>query len=194
MDLGLRSRTSGSPRKKAARREVGAAHARRLSGFACAKFFQLLKARCGRDGVELVKVDPASTSVIGRRKSARWRSMSVHESAALVIARAAQGYGERLVRMDGAALDAPGRMRPRTERRHWRGVRPLTRGGAQAPVRTARSGTGNTARGGGRKRPASAGAERGPRPSRTGGATTPSGPSQVGGAVAPAAASVSPQA
>jgi IS605 OrfB family transposase len=179
-------------RKKASLREFGADHARRLSGFAYSKFRQMIQARCARDGVELVQVDPAYTSQIGRRKYACWRAMSVHESAALVIARAARGHGERLVTMDGTALDAPGRMRPRTERRRWRGAQPLTREGAQAAARTARSGTGKTTRKQGRpSRPASGGAAQGPSPSRIAGARSRRVPSQVGGAVAPASDTVS---
>nr|NKR04668.1 transposase [Escherichia coli] len=55
-------------RKKAGLREYGKAHARRLSAFAYAKFHPVLKGRCSRDGVDLVAVDPAFTSVIGRHK------------------------------------------------------------------------------------------------------------------------------
>ena len=176
-------------RKKAALRDYGAAHARRLSGFAYAKFFQILQARCGRDGVELVKVNPAFTSVIGRMKYARGRAMSVHHSAALVIGRAGMGFGERLVAMDGTALDAPGRMRPRIERRRWRGVRRLGQEGASASARTARSGVGSSRKGG--LSPASVTAAEGPSPSRLGRRSTGRASLQVGGAVAPAAEPVS---
>ncbi len=120
-------------RKKAGLREFGKAHARRLSGFAYARFHSFLRARCGRDGVAFVEVDPAFTSVIGRHKYSVSRGMTVHHAAALVIGRAAMGMGERLVRQDGTALDAPGRMRPRTERRRWRGVRGLPREGRKSP-------------------------------------------------------------
>jgi len=175
-------------KKKAGLRDYGPAHARRLSSFAYAKFFQVLQARCERDGVNLAKVNPAYTSVIGRMKYARGRAMSPHHAAALVIGRVAQGYGERLVSMDGTALDAPARMRPRTERHRWRGVRRLTR--EAKAVRTARSETGTTPREG-RNRPASA---------TTGGQSgltemsrrrTRTVPPQVGGAVAPALEPVS---
>jgi IS605 OrfB family transposase len=174
-------------RKKAGLREVGKAHARRLSGFAYSRLHAILSARCARDGVGFVEVDPAFTSVIGRVKYARCRAMSPHHAAALVIGRAAMGYGERLVRQDGTALDAPGRMRPRNERRRWRGVRRPGQEGAKAPVRTARSGTG-TALKGGRQRPAPAVAGQGRIPSRTGRGRTGRVPDQVGGAVAPAIA------
>ena len=172
-------------RKKAGLREFGKAHARRLSGFAYARFHAVLSARCARDGIGFVEVDPAFTSVIGRVRYARCRAMSPHHAAALVIGRAAMGFGERLACQDGTALDAPGRMRPRTERRRWRGVRRLGQEGAPAPARTARSGPGITGRGG-RPRPAPAMAREGPSPSRPGRAMARTVQAQVGGAVAPA--------
>ena len=142
-------------RKKAGLREYGAAHARRLSIWAYARFFEVLRARCGRDGVDLAKVDPAFTSVIGRMKYARCRAMGAHHAAALAIGRAAQGHGERLVSMDGSALVSPARMKRRTERKRWRGARRLTREArAEPPGRrsgepgdTARSEAGLTRRG-----------------------------------------------
>ena len=48
-----------------------------------AKFFQVLAARCKRDGIDLAKVDPAFTSVIGRTKYARGRAMGTRHAAAL---------------------------------------------------------------------------------------------------------------
>ncbi|CAH2603355.1 transposase [Rhodovastum atsumiense] len=134
-------------KKKAGLREYGAAHARRLSGFAYRKFAEFTEARCKRDGVDLVKVNPAFTSVIGRWKYAKCRGMSAHHAAALCIGRKALGHGERLVSMDGTALDSPARMSPRAERRRWRGVRRLSREGAHLPVRTAWSGTGTAGKG-----------------------------------------------
>lgn len=178
-------------RKKAGLREVGAAHARRLSGWAYARFFQVLQGRCGREGVDLRKVAPAFTSVIGRMKYARCRAMSAHHAAALVIGRRAMGYGERLVAMDGSTLDGPARNRPRSAWGRWRGVRRLPREGAHAPVRTAGSGKGAAERGG-RRRPASAtGGAAGGRAAASG-RTTQTVPLQVRGAVAQAAETVIP--
>ncbi len=190
--LGIACEDLEFSRKKAGLREYGAKHARRLSGWAYAKFFQLLQARCKRDGVELAKVNPAFTSVIGRWKHAKGRAMSVHHGAALAIGRLAMGFGERLVDSCGSALDAPARMRPRTERKRWRGVRRLSRE-ARPEGRaacTARSGTGAARKGG----------PKGPAPATAGGATCPEGasrwrtrsvPVQVGDAVAPAKETVS---
>jgi len=175
-------------KKKAGLREYGAAHARRLSGFAYAKFFEVLAARCGRDGIDLAKVNPAYTSVIGKNKYARARAMSAHHAAALVIGRRAMGYNESFVAMDGAILTGPARNRPRTEWRRWRGVRRRPREGAQVPedLNTAGSGV-RAARKGGRKRPATATAGGARGLASASGRRTRSVPPQVGGAVAPAA-------
>jgi IS605 OrfB family transposase len=173
-------------RKRAALKAVGRRHARRLSGFAYARFFQLLAARCARDGVDLCKVNPAFTSVIGGTKYARWRGFSRHHAAALVIGRRALGFGERLVCMDGSALDAPARMRPRHAASRWRGVRPRRAREGTPPGeagRTARSSMGT----GGRGRPGASAPRAGPgpgcrspRPARTSAA-----PSSGGAAVGP---------
>ena len=135
-------------KKKAGLREFGAAHALRLSGWAYAKFFAMLEARCAREGIDFHQVNPAYTSVIGRMKYARGRAMSAHHAAALVIGRRAQGHDERFVAMDGSILDGPARNRPRSEWRRWRGTRRLAREGAKAPVITARYGAGTTSAGG----------------------------------------------
>jgi IS605 OrfB family transposase len=129
-------------KKKASLREFGKAHARRLSGWSYAKFFALLNARCKRDGIDLAQVNPAFTSVIGKTKYATGRAMSTHHAAALVIGRAAMGFGEKFVAMDGSALTSPARMRPRTERKRWRMIRRLPREVSQETVRTAGSESG----------------------------------------------------
>lgn len=178
-------------RKKAGLREYGKAHARRLSGLGYARFFQILQARCWREGIALVKVSPAYTSIIGRTKYARGRTMSAHHAAALVIGRAALGYGERLVDMSGVALDAPARMRPRTERRRWRGVRRLLR--ETKVARTARSEVGATRRGGPKARASAATAMPSGGPDTSGRRTRNVLP-QVGGAVALASETVRPRA
>lgn len=176
-------------RKKAALKEYGRKHARRLSGFAYKLFFEMLEARCGRDGIDLRAVNPAFTSVIGRMKYAVGRAMTRHEAAALVIARRAQGFGERLVCMLDGTLDAPGRMRPRYVYSRWRGVRRRLSAEDDVVARPRRS-AGST------KRKRSSTARTGP-PARTmdgpasrtrsrDAARTSSALRQVGDAVAPA--------
>ncbi|KWR87356.1 IS200/IS605 family accessory protein TnpB-related protein [Cupriavidus sp. IDO] len=74
------------------------AQARALSGLAYAKYQQLLASKCHRRGVELIKVDPAYTSVAGLVKYAKPRGLSVHKAAAGVIARRSQGCKENIPR------------------------------------------------------------------------------------------------
>lgn len=52
---------------------------------------------CLKYGVNLVKVNPAYTSVIGRQKYSFDRKLTVHRAAALVIARRGQGFVDQLV-------------------------------------------------------------------------------------------------
>ncbi len=174
-------------KRKAGLREVGPAHARRLSQWAYTRFFALLDARCVREGVEVIPVDPAYTSVIGVRKYAAGLAMSRHHAAALAIGRRAQGRGERLVAHDGARLDGPGRNLPRKQGRRWAKVHGLPREAPVGAVRTAGSGRAKVRKGAAR---AAAG------PVAAGGAPPPLAPcgvsirtpcAQVGGAVAPAA-------
>ncbi|BDG61684.1 IS200/IS605 family accessory protein TnpB-related protein [Caldinitratiruptor microaerophilus] len=67
--------------KKARLREVSDRHARRLSHFAYASFHALLIARAEREGVEVITVNPAFTSVIGKFM-ARY-GLSPHAAAAV---------------------------------------------------------------------------------------------------------------
>ena len=186
------ARASGRPlaverldftREKAALKEYGPSHARRLSSFAYARFAQMLKARCARDGVEVIEVDHAFTSVIGRLKYAKGHALSPHGAAALVIGRRAQGMGERFVRMGHGALDGPGRNGSRHAWLRWRGAKPR-------PDRTARAARPGRVRDHGGHGRARATATDPPRRSvERRGAGTGSGPHQVGGAVAPATGS-----
>lgn len=88
-------------KKKNGLKKVSIEHRKRLSSFAYAAFSAAIASRCGRLGVRLITVNPAYTSVIGREKYMRGRGLSVHHAAALVIARAAQGFTERGVTMQG---------------------------------------------------------------------------------------------
>lgn len=66
-----------------------------LSGLMYAAYQQLLAAKCARAGIELIRVNPAYTSVIGRIKYATPFGRSVHLVAAGVIARRAKGCREK---------------------------------------------------------------------------------------------------
>ena len=94
--------------KKKQMNQMSAAQARALSGLAYAKYQQLIASKCHRRGVQLLKVNPAHTSVMGRLKYARPKGLSVHQAAAGVIARRGQGFTERLPRAKELTLHAQG--------------------------------------------------------------------------------------
>ncbi|WP_372371724.1 hypothetical protein [Candidatus Uabimicrobium sp. HlEnr_7] len=48
-----------------------------------------------RSGVEIIEVNPAFTSLIGRYKFAHFFGISTHLAASLVLARRAQNFSER---------------------------------------------------------------------------------------------------
>lgn len=52
---------------------------------------------CIKYGVELIKVNPAYTSKIGKQKYSNSKKLTVHRAAAFVIARRGQGFINRLV-------------------------------------------------------------------------------------------------
>lgn len=52
---------------------------------------------CIKYGVRLMKVNPAYTSVIGKKKYGHSRKLTVHRAAAFVIARRGQGYNDKLI-------------------------------------------------------------------------------------------------
>lgn len=82
-------------KKKKQLGKMTAAQARALSGLAYAQYQQLMASKCFRFGVELLKVNPAYTSVAGRLKYAVPYGRSVHLAAAGVIARRGQGLTEK---------------------------------------------------------------------------------------------------
>lgn len=82
-------------KKKAELEEADPARARQLSSFACNKTLSSIKAACFRDGVEVIEINPAYTSVIGAVNHAQRRGISVHQGAAIAIARRAMSLSER---------------------------------------------------------------------------------------------------
>lgn len=177
-------------KKKAGLRAVGVRHASRLSGFAYARFYAMLSARCERLGIELKAVNPAYTSVIGKMKYAPGRAMSAHHAAALVIARRAMGFGELFVCMLHGTLDGPGRIRPRHVWSRWRGARRRRlREEASVSARTAASEIGSKRRRAQPQRLRASAAEGSSRYGKSShGGRTISGRSSAGNAVAPARA------
>lgn len=98
------ARLSGKPvvieklnfqKKKAELETVNRKQARMLSSFSCNKVASHMKAAAFRAGVEVIEVNPAYTSVIGAVNHAQRNGISVHQGAALAIARRGLGLCER---------------------------------------------------------------------------------------------------
>ena len=76
----------------------GRKYNRMLSGFAYAKFFELLRAKCLKLGIRVIEVSPKYSSQIGVVKYMRRYGMGSDSAAALVLARRGMGiYHERLL-------------------------------------------------------------------------------------------------
>lgn len=84
-------------KKKAQLSYASPGRQRVLSSFAYRKFEQILAARAHDAGIEIVSVNPAYSSKIGRQKYARRYGLSVHLAAAFVLARRAQKFHDRYV-------------------------------------------------------------------------------------------------
>jgi IS605 OrfB family transposase len=68
---------------------------RMKSNFLYRKILEAVKSRAARCGVELVEVNPAFTSILGKLKYEKMYSLNHHTAAALVIARRGMGFQER---------------------------------------------------------------------------------------------------
>lgn len=82
-------------KKKAELEALNRKQARMLSSFSCNKVASHIKAAAFRSGVEVIEVNPAYTSVIGAVNHARIKGISVHQGAALAIARRGLGLCEK---------------------------------------------------------------------------------------------------
>ncbi len=82
--------------KKAELRDRSPGYARTLSSFAYTLMEGAIRARALKEGVEVIAVNPAWTSLLGRVKYQVRYGLSVHKSAALVIARRGLGLKEKL--------------------------------------------------------------------------------------------------
>jgi len=118
--------------KKKELQKMGEKRARMLSGLAYAKYRSLAQAKTARTGVQLTIIDPAYTSVAGSIKYAVRQGRTMHQAAAGVIARRAQGYSEKLPKQRTiraplmgrtAVLSLPVRNRVETPRTSWASLR-----------------------------------------------------------------------
>lgn len=82
-------------RKKAALEQENSSFSRMLSSFAYGKTLNAIKSACFRMGVEVREINPAFTSVIGAVKYSQKYGLSVHQGAALAIARRGLGLSEK---------------------------------------------------------------------------------------------------
>ena len=82
-------------KKKAALENAGSGRARMLSSFAYRQVIQSLRAAAFRAGVEVLEVHPAYTSTIGAVNHAARFGISIHQGAAIAIARRSLGLSER---------------------------------------------------------------------------------------------------
>ncbi len=112
-----------------------ARRARALSSFAYGAIVQALHSNALLSGVATQEVNPAYTSVIGRVKYARPLGVSVHQAAALAIARRGMGFGEAAPKRplipdgkgDHLVIELPVRNRAKHEWSHWAAVRSKVR-------------------------------------------------------------------
>ena len=84
--------------KKAVLEGENPRYSRMLSGFSYGKIKAFFLSRGYREGVEVHRVNPAFSSVIGRVKFMERYGLSVHQAAALVLARRLLGCSERIPR------------------------------------------------------------------------------------------------
>jgi IS605 OrfB family transposase len=81
--------------KFAKRHDTNKKFNRKTSMFAYSQMVAYITSRCYKENLELRVIDPHYTSLIGRYKYTETYGLSVHEAAALVIARRALGFKER---------------------------------------------------------------------------------------------------
>ena len=82
--------------KKTRLKEEGRKYSRMLSGWAYARFYELLECINSNRGIKIIKVNPAYTSLIGLVKYSRLYGLSSDQSAALAIARRGMKLSERI--------------------------------------------------------------------------------------------------
>ena len=84
--------------KKAVLEGESRKYSRMLSGFSYGKIKAYFISRGYREGVEIIEVNPAYSSVVGRVKFMERYGLTVHQAAALVLARRLLGCSERIPR------------------------------------------------------------------------------------------------
>ncbi len=112
-DLDLQKKKSGKSRSTN----------RKVSMLTYSAFRQLLGGKVFQEGVEVIGINPAYTSVIGFVKFGIGYKMTPHQGAAVAIARRGLGFGEKLTtRRLRYTFNLPARNRLRHVWSDWRGV------------------------------------------------------------------------
>jgi IS605 OrfB family transposase len=106
-------------KKKTAMREQGRRYSRMLSALSYAKIKETLVARAYDAGLRVKTVKPQFSSIIGRHKFSRRYGISGHLAAALVLARRARGFSERVSRHGQVAFVVPARSRQKHVWSSW---------------------------------------------------------------------------
>ena len=111
-------------KKKAGLEGQEARYARMLSSFSYSKIVKTLQARAFDAGIEVMAVNPACTSIIGRHKFARRYGISNHQAAAASIGRRATHLSESPNRRmsDQVTFALPVRNRAKHVWSYWRDV------------------------------------------------------------------------
>lgn len=77
-------------------KDVTSKLARVKGNFVYSKLLTMLESACGREGIEIIKVRPQFTSKIGLYKYCHQYGLSVHNGAAMVIARRSYKFKEKI--------------------------------------------------------------------------------------------------
>jgi IS605 OrfB family transposase len=97
-------------------RDVRAKTGRKIHQFNYARLLEGLEREAIREGVEAIKVNPAYTSIIGRYKYQKQFGLTVHQAAAMVIARRGYKFRETLPKAVNKIL--PKKVKE-SNRHHW---------------------------------------------------------------------------
>ncbi|MDI9476373.1 MAG: IS200/IS605 family accessory protein TnpB-related protein [Bacillota bacterium] len=77
-------------------KDVSRKFARIKHQFIYSKLLTMLETACYREGIQLIKVKPQYTSIIGLYKYSHQYKMNIHNSAAMVIGRRSYGFKEKI--------------------------------------------------------------------------------------------------
>ena len=80
---------------------------RSLSSFAYSYIQQTIRTACYRAGIEVIPINPAYTSTIGAINFSQRLGISIHQGAALAIARRGLGFSERPADREVGILPTP---------------------------------------------------------------------------------------